>query len=317
MVRQGFVQALQTAHTTAALMRGRGGEARSKAEHAQRMADASAKEQRSITEHRIRVYAAVETANQTRELNAAKIAEVHARTNRGAELHELDKRHKTRQIERGDADLARREAAGEMERKQKIEVHTRQIAGYDNREARAVEVHALEVEYKKLLLDIRRRTAGFSDSLTQLGEPGTAMASAAAFASAQTAEGLSDQHQQAATAYRARLVEDTDLDIDENLADLAAAWEEAGPWTAALEDLAGLTEHLSVATHLEQELGVLADEPEADINSGSAIDDAINATGVTSMGSYVAAVIDPDLDSDPLDPTPSLAPQATDTGLEP
>ncbi|WP_067837287.1 hypothetical protein [Nocardia lijiangensis] len=316
VMRQGFVQALQTAHTTAALMRGRGGEARTKAEHHQRMNHATAKEQRSITEHQIRVIDSIESARQTQDLNSARVQEVRARIWRGGQLHELDTRHKIRQNARADADLARRNAAGKLEREQKTAIHQHQVDGYVSREARAVEVHDLEVEYKKLLIDIQRRAAGFSDSLTDLGDSGTAMASAAAFANAESAEGLSDQHQQAAAAYRARLAEDAGLDVDdfEALADLAAAWEQAGPWMGALDDVAGLIEQLGFATQLEHETGdvvVEAEVVDTGALDGSLTEAAVEAAGLTGVD--YDAVIDVDIESDsveiPLGPV-------TDVGVE-
>ncbi|MET8779009.1 hypothetical protein ABZV58_28735 [Nocardia sp. NPDC004654] len=315
VVRQGFVQALQTAHTTAALMRGRGGEARTKAEHLQRMNHATAKEQRSITEHHIRVVDAIESARQMGDLNTAKVEEVRARIRRDGELHELETRQKERQIERADTDLARRQSAGELEREHKTEIHQHRIDGYINRETRAVEVHQLEVEYKQLLIEIRRRAAGFSDSLTDLGDSGAGMASAAAFASAQAAERLSDQHAQAAAAYRERLAEDTDLDVDEllehDLAELAAAFEEAGPWTGSLDDLAGLTEELSYATHLEHDLGDVAAEAEVEVLDGEVVEEAVKATGVTDVDYRL--VIDAEIVIDPVEPELGPVP---DLGLD-
>ncbi|MEV0027914.1 hypothetical protein [Nocardia sp. NPDC050793] len=302
VVRQGFVQALQTAHTTAALMRGRGGESRSKAEHLQRMDHATAKEQRSTLEHWIRVRDSIESANQTRELNQAKVEEVRARIWRGGQQHELDTRHKIRQNARADADLARRNAAGKLEREHKTELHQHQVDGYINREARGVEVHELEVEYKKLLIDIRRRAAGFADSLSEQGDAGAAMGSAAAFANAHSAEGLSDQHRQAAAAYEARLAEDTDLDIDDvldhGLADLAADWEQAGPWRGALDDVAGLTEWLSVATQVEHETGGGVVEAEVVVD-GSGVEAAVEAAGLAGVD--YGAVIDVDVEIDPVE----------------
>ncbi|MEU2258111.1 hypothetical protein ABZ540_33615 [Nocardia xishanensis] len=317
VVRQGFVQALQTAHTTAALMRGRGGESRTKAEHLQRMDHGAAKEQRSITEHQIRVIDAIESARQARELNTAKVEEVRARIWRGGDLHALEKHQKQRQIERADEDLARRNRAGKLELKQNKQLHQHQIDGYVNREGRAVEVHELEVEYKKLLIDIRRRAAGFSDSLTNHGDVGAAMGSAAAFASAHSAEGLSDQHQQAAAAYRERLAEDTGLDVEDfdALADLAAAWEEAGPWRVVLDDVAELTEQLSFATQLERETGggaVEAEVVEAEVvPDGSLIEAAVEAAGLGGMD--YDAVIDVDVEIDPVESPLGPVP---DSGVE-
>lgn len=216
-VRQGFVQALQTAHTTAALMRGRGGDARSVAEHGQRMRLAETRERRSLIEHGIRVRAALEAAQQARELNTARVEEVQARTRRDGETHRMDQRVKRRQIERADADLTRRAAAGEQEYRHREEIHSAQKAAYTNRETRADELHELDKQYKELSIEIRRRAAGLTDSLTETGADGEALAATAAFAAADAAEDLSAGHAAAAAAYRERFIDDTGRDIDDLL----------------------------------------------------------------------------------------------------
>ncbi|WP_406279378.1 hypothetical protein OH799_11880 [Nocardia sp. NBC_00881] len=322
-MRNGFVQALQTSHTTAALMRGRGGEARSKAESEQRMRHAAGKERRSFIEHRLRVIDAVESAGQVRELNTAKVDEVRSRIERGGELHELEQQQKNRQMERADADLDRRDKAGKLERKHTIKIHKLQVDGYTNREARAVELHELDVEYKKLLIDIRRRAAGFSDTLTVHGESGETMASAAAFAAAKGSEGLSEQHDRDVDAYAERFVEDTGTDYTEVLDatvvgdfgdfdDLDAGVGEQARSSVAMEDIVGLTEELSFATHLAHEFADFSEEADAEPDEGAAIGEVVDAAGLSGDGLTEAMdfAVDPGPPSVPVPPVP-------DPGIEP
>lgn len=326
-MRGGFVQALQTAHTTAALMRGRGGEARSKTEFEQRVRHANDKERRSFIEHRLRVIDAVEEAGHKRAFNSARVDEVRARIERGGQAHQMEQWHKYRQIQRADSDLGRRTKAGKLERKHNI-----------NREARAVELHDLDVEYKELLIEIRRRSAGFSDTLTRQCESGEAKASAAAFAAAKGAEGLSEQHERDFDAYderfaedtgadytefvEARLVEDTGTDreiidatVVENFGDFddfdAGMGERARSWVG-IEEIVALTEELSFATHLAHEFGDLSGDTDIEPEQGAAIGEAIDATGATGDG--LTEAMDVDLDAEPLSVPLSLAP---DLGIEP
>ncbi|WP_039804465.1 hypothetical protein [Nocardia araoensis] len=293
-VRQGFVQALQTAHTTAALMRGQSGHARSKAESEQRMQHADAKEHRSSVEHWVRVRNAVEAADHARDLNTARVEEVRARIERGGEQHTLEQRQKQRQIERADADLTRRNMAGSLERRQSRELHDAKITAYKNRETRANELHELDVDYKQLLIDIRRRAAGFSDTLSAHGDTGEAMASAAAFAAAKSAEDLSPQHADEAEAFAERFTEDTGSDPPA-IIDAALVEDIDFPSSAAhrlprvaIEDVIGLTEELSLATHLTHEFADLVGEPDTVSDEASVIGNAVDATGLTGDNSTPA-----------------------------
>ncbi|MEV6338745.1 hypothetical protein AB0M12_28985 [Nocardia vinacea] len=326
-MRGGFVQALQTAHTTAALMRGRGGEARSKTEFEQRVRHANAKEWRSFFEHSLRVSDAVEEAGHKRELNAAKVDEVRARIERGGQAHDMEQWQKWRQIQRADTDLARRDKAGKLERKHET-----------NKETRAVELHKLDLEYKELLIEIRRRAAGFSDTLTAQGDSGEAKASAAAFATAKAAEGLSEQHQRDADAYDERFAEDTgsnytefveatyveDTGTDSEIIDAtivegfddfddfdAGVGEQARSWVG-IDDIVALTEELSFATHLAHEFGDLSGDADIEREQGAAIGEAIDATAAS--GDFLTEAMDVDLDAEPLSVPLSLAP---DPGIEP
>lgn len=290
-MRQGFVQALQTAHTTAALMRGRGGESRSRAESDQRIRLADAKELRSVIEHQQRVFNAGQAAGLARDLNTAKVDEVRARIERGGEMHEMEQWIKEGQAERADADLDRRNAAGELEREQNSELHEWKVDAYANRETRAAELHELDVEYKELLIESRRRAAGFSDTLSAHGESGEAMASAAAFAAAKSAEGLSEELGDEFDAYAERFVEDTgsdytdiiDADIVEDFDDLDVTVQaRSRSSSVAVEDIAGLTEELSFATHITHEFADLDGDPDPDPDAGSVIAEAVDAAGLTS-----------------------------------
>ncbi|VFA96274.1 hypothetical protein [Nocardia cyriacigeorgica] len=297
-VRQGFVQALQTAHTTAALMQRRGGETRSLAEHNQRMSNDAAREKRSLTEYQMRVFDAIEKAYQGRELHSAKVEEVRERIKRGGELHKKDLEYRKDQIERGREDLDRRNTDSFLERGRRNAVHNKQIAGYKAREERAAELHKLDVEHKNLLIKIRRRAAGFSDTLTSAGPAGEAMASAAAFATAQAASDLSDTHRDAAAAFTERFAEDTGLDpgalIDDTASD-SPHWEPNAAGAELLDNLTGLTEELSMAAHLDQGAAATNPVPTA---PGQVIDAVIAAAGADqdSVDPDPDPVADPDLD---------------------
>ncbi|WP_433678327.1 hypothetical protein [Nocardia sp. CA-119907] len=316
-MRQGFVQALQTAHTTAALMRGRGGESRSRAESEQRIRLADNKEFRSLLEHRQRVFNAGQAADLARELNTAKVDEVRARIERGGEMHEMEQWIKERQAERADADLDRRDEAGELQREQNIEIRDWKVDAYANRETRAAELHELDVEYKNLLIESRRRAAGFSDTLSAHGDSGEAMASAAAFAAAKGAEGLSEELDDDFDAYAERFVEDTgsdysdivDAEIIEDFDVTVAPQSQAS--TVEMDDIIGLTEELSFATHLTHEFADLAGDPDTDPDAGSVIGDAADAAGLT--GDALAEDMDfgPEVDL----PAPPASP-ISDLGMQ-
>ncbi|WP_280245798.1 hypothetical protein, partial [Nocardia abscessus] len=173
-MRQGFVQALQTAHTTAALMRGRGTDSRSRTEHLQRVEQADQRELRSIREHNVRVAAAIDKSTSDWRVNEARITEIKGRTTHNQEAHTLAQTETRRRIERADSDLARRNKAGDQEHTHNQQIHDKKTTAYDRREARADELHSLDVEYKKLLIGIRKRAAGFTDTLTGKGTDGEA-----------------------------------------------------------------------------------------------------------------------------------------------
>lgn len=287
-VRQGFVQALQTAHTTAGLFRSWGADSRSHTESNQRVRLADAKDFRSAIEHQGRLG----NLGMEQELIRARIAEVHARITNAAQIAEVDVRHKEGLITRADTDLERREQDGELARTQSKEVHTKRIASYTNREEREVALHDLDVEYKKLLIDIRRRAAGFTDTLHQSDQrTGRGQASAAQFAAADATRDLSPEAEAAAEAYRERLIDDTGLDVEDLFTDSDRA-DVADGWSQGLADVAGLAEDLTIAAHLHHESGVGVDDLERDyepvpevidvevVEAGEWIEAAVSATGV-------------------------------------
>ena len=265
--RQGIVQALQTAHTTAALMRGRGGDSRSRSEHDQRVAHAENREVRSQREHFVRVDTTISEAESKAAVNEARVEEIRGRITINEEAQQLSRRetdarmgrsereHSVRvdttiaeaeskvavnearieeireritindeaqqlsqreteaRMGRSDQDLARRDRLGEQQYQHNQQVHDAKIGGYEGRETRASELHELDVEYKELLIDVRRRAAGFTETLSADGDVGQTAASSAAFAAADAARDLSEDHGLDADAFEARFAEDAGLDV--------------------------------------------------------------------------------------------------------
>ncbi len=317
-VRQGFLQALQTAHTTNALFRSRGGESRSRAESEQRLANEAAKNQRSWIEHQARLG----NLGTEQQLAMVKIAEVRARIDNAAKITAVDLRHKEGQIVRAEADLARRDLDGELSRQQSSEVHAARIAGYTNREAREVTLHELDVELKELMIEIRRRAAGFTDTLHHSDErTGAAKAAAAQFAAADAARDLSPDAEAARRAYEERFTDDTGLDPEDFFTDNAA--NQPGRRPRGVDDVGGLAADLAMDAHLHHEFGYLAGylapttAPAAEaiidaeiVEDGEWIEAAVSATAVHDVDSTAA---DPGLTSGGAEPTPA---RATGTELE-
>ncbi|MEV0336923.1 hypothetical protein [Nocardia sp. NPDC050717] len=312
-VRQGFLQALQTAHTTNALFRSRGGESRSRAESDQRLAIEAAKNQRSWIEHQARLG----NLGTEQHLAMAKIDEVRARIDNAAKINDVDLRHKQGQIGRAETDLARRELDGELSRQQSSEVHAARIAGYTNREAREVQLHQLDVELKELMIEIRRRAAGFTDSLHHTDErTGTAKAAAAQFAAADATRDLSPDAEAASRAYEERFTVDTGLDTDDFFADNATNQPEHRP-RGVDDDMGGLAADLTMDANLHHEFGYLArylaptTAPAAEaiidaeiVEDGEWIEAAVSATAVHDVDHTAP---DRDLTSGGADPSPARA----------
>ncbi|WP_338760820.1 hypothetical protein V7968_32475 [Nocardia vulneris] len=349
-IRQGFVQAMQTATSTMALIRNAGGESRSRTEFAQRTAIADQREQRSAFEHQVRVWEHVQTVGQKRDLNTARIDEVNARIKNADELTKVEVRRTGRLIGRADKDFERREHAGKSEQRRKNEIHDQQISAYKNRETRESELHEIDKEYKQLLLVIRRRAAGLSDTLADtLGADAESAVSEAAFAAAAASaqDSFSDDLTDAKEAFTRRFTEDTGVDPDDVIdaaiandiavgKDLAIlepeGAEDAGeeiidadvvddpdadvPSRASrsvtVDDVVALTEELTLQAYLEGTLADLAEDEEPDIADGSVFEQALDAA--TNPGT-------PGLEAEPergfeVDITPSRT-LGPDAGVEP
>ncbi|MFE9328228.1 hypothetical protein ACIHDR_43425 [Nocardia sp. NPDC052278] len=230
-VRQGFIQAFQTGAMVGNFLQRRGGESRSVAEHLQRMEDAGARELRDRQLHwaKLQGYADRQTQGQRLfELDEqAKLDEatrketVHQRqldgyddrSRWGEALNEAEIEVKSEQIRRGNADLKRRDDESAAEQRRKNEIHQLQIDGYADRAKYAKDLYDLDVEYKKLLIDIRRRAAGFSETLsTTSGEDAATHHASVGFAAAHHTADLSEQHRTHAGAYDERFTDDTGTD---------------------------------------------------------------------------------------------------------
>ncbi|MEV0853798.1 hypothetical protein [Nocardia fluminea] len=246
----------------------------------------------------------------------AKIDEVRARIANAAQITEVDLRHKEGQITRAETDLARREQDGALSRRQSKELHTERIAGYTNREARDVELHKLDVELKELMIEIRRRAAGFTDTLHHSdARTGAGQAAAAQFAAADATRDLSSDAEAAAQAYEERFIDDTGLDPDGFFSDNGADLSDRGQQD--VRDVAGLASDLTIDAHLHHEFGYLADhldraaDPAVEtivdaeiVEAGEWIQAAVSATAVHDID---PTAFDPDLTSGGAEPSPTRA----------
>ncbi|WP_280443413.1 hypothetical protein [Nocardia brasiliensis] len=351
-IRQGFVQAMQTATSTMALIRNAGGESRSRTEFAQRTAITDQREQRSAYEHQVRVWGHIQTVGQKRDLNTARIDEVNARIKNADELTKVEVRRTGRLIGRADKDFERREHADKSEQRRKNEIHDQQISAYKNRETRASELHEIDKEYKQLLLVIRRRAAGLSDTLADtLGADAENAVSEAAFAAAaaNAHDGFSDDRTDAKEAFTRRFTEDTGVHPDDLIdaaivddtavgKDLAilepervqAAGEEIidadvvddpdpdadtsapAARSVTVDDVVALTEELTLQAYLEDTLAGLAEDEEPDIADGSVFEQALDAATDPGTPGLEA---EPELDFEvEMPPSRTLGP---DVGVEP
>lgn len=293
-MRQGFIQALQTAQMTAGLMRNRSGESRSRAESDQRRAHADAKDHRSTVEHQVRVFDTVTAAEERAALNTAKVREVEARITNAANMATAEVDQKSQQNQRAEKDFERRERIGRQEAQQSDDLHRARIDSYANRESRETALHELDVEYKKLRVQILRRNAGFTETLAEERGPETARttASSAAFAAAD-ATGTSGNTEDA-EAFRERFVADTgsppprapdpaDRVVAEALADQLHAM------TRIVEDLT----RESVVRDEILELGAdaiveVTEERSPGTAPGTVIDSAVQATRIAHSDPTVA-----------------------------
>ncbi|MFI6041946.1 hypothetical protein ACIA8C_09945 [Nocardia sp. NPDC051321] len=312
-MRQSTMQAMQTAAMVSGLFARRAGDARSVTEHLQRMRVGDSKEARAALEHRLRVEKMLATVPQEIALNDAKITEVKQRTANANTAH-------TEAQRRADEDLDRRTKGGDLERKHKKALHK------------------LEIEDKRLQIQIRRRAAGLSDTLTDPGgKAGATGASTAAHAAARASKGLSEENAVAADAFDRRFTEDTGVDPDhfidatavpdaevpaqdvidaeivENFEPATTAEHGSVPPRVFVADVTGLTEALTVLTHLEHEFpeaGGDSAQPSAD---GTGLEAAV--ADAQPVHASASADADPGLDfgfDPPLEltatPDPELGP---------
>lgn len=314
-VRTGFVQAMQTAAMTMNLLQRRGAESRSTAEFERRAEGSEVRLQQNREIHDLKAAGYQTRASHESELHTLETDFKARQIERAEELHVLERRIKERIIERGDADLDRRAADSAAERANKDDLHHLQRQNLINRGAWEQQRHDLDVEYKTLLLDIRRRAAGFTETLnSQAPDQAAGMRSAAAYAAAHGTADLSDTHQSHADAFDERLAEDTGMSAADIL---DTGPEDLGPRPgknlAVWQATRGLTEEINfwiVVDHAaHSETGTAATEA----LDSSAIDAAID----------LADVIDAEVVEDP-GIAPIVTPQATagpvsapDQGLEP
>lgn len=307
-IRTGFIQSMQTAAMMSNLLQRRGGEARSREEFDQRLRHSEAKEHRSLVEHQLRWHTGMDNARDEHALNRARLIEVQDRNSRAEDLFDLEVRFKNAQYQRAETNQRSREETDRVERDQSRELHEARMEGYRRRETHDTTLHNLEVEFKKLLIDIRRRAAGFTETLAAAGDTGTAAASAAGFAAATGAAGLSDLHAGHVAAYRQRFTEDTGLDPsdlqdetgmsedpvkgveadDLDITDIEMTGADTGPIGAGrvvgdvdLGDVFALTEELTAATHLEHLAAGLG--PESMTGESASMDDVLDAAGLSDL----------------------------------
>ncbi|MFB7718225.1 hypothetical protein [Nocardia sp. NPDC056100] len=211
-LRTGFVQAMQTAAMTMNLLQRRGAESRSKTEFAHRMDEAEVRTRNNAEVHELKVAGYQSRQRHETELHQLERHFKLRQIDRVEELHDLERQIKRRVLERGDADLDRRVADSSAERANKDEIHRLQRRNLLNRGDWEKERHDLDVEYKQLLIDIRRRAAGFSETLAgHHRDDAAAMRAAAAYAAAASTADLSDEHRSHADAFAERLNQDADL----------------------------------------------------------------------------------------------------------
>ncbi|MFD4429813.1 hypothetical protein [Nocardia sp. NPDC058497] len=293
-MRQGFIQALQTAQMTAGLMRNRSGESRSQAESDQRIAHADAKEQRSKLEHQVRVLDTVAAADERATLNAAKVREVEARITNAENIAKAEVDHKAHQNQRAENDFQRRERAGQQEAQQSKDLHRARIDSYTHREDREAKLHDLDVELKQLRIEILRRNAGFTETLAEECGPNMARTTASAVAFAAADATATSANAEDAEAFRERFVADTgdqppappdpaDRVVIDALAD------QLQTMTRIVEDLT----RESVVRGEILELGAdsivdVAEELSPSAAPGTVIDSAVQATGAADSDPAVA-----------------------------
>ncbi|MFC9432448.1 hypothetical protein [Nocardia sp. NPDC057030] len=315
-MQQSFMQAMQTAAMVSGLFGRRAGEARSQTEFLQRMRVGESREQRSAFEHWLRVQKNLAINPLEVALAQAKIDEVEQRI----EGHKEELRATTAKIDRADKDLKRREKADKLARSHKNELHN------------------LDKEYKNLLIQIRRRAAGLTDTLTgHSGKDGVAGASSAAYAAAQASAGLSEENAEAGQAFDRRFAEDTGVDPDDFIDaavvpdsevpvedvidaeivedfDPAAGAEQPGAASRVfVVDVTGLAETLTVLSYLDHDFASAGGTSAAPLADGIRFEAAVADAGLLHTDSTVERDPGPGIDFGPplaqlAAPDPELGP---------
>jgi len=216
-VRTGFIQAMQTAAMTMNLVRSHGAEGRSVTEFNSRQTAASAEQTRKAAVHDLQLQGYRDRAENAKALHDVEldiklarrdhdVAEAARRETASANAEKRWDKLNGLQIQGHRADRNRKDA-----------IHTHQLRGYETRAAQAAHLHSLEVELKKLRIQSVRRAQGFTETLTTHSDRDTynTTTSAAAWAGAQSAADLSDEHQMHAEAYGERYREDTGNDPED------------------------------------------------------------------------------------------------------
>ncbi|MGF6885948.1 hypothetical protein ABIA39_007539 [Nocardia sp. GAS34] len=310
-VRTGFIQAMQTSAMVMNLMQRRGAERRSVAEFTVRQEDRAAEQGRKTEIH---------TLQQQGYLD---------RSDQGKELHDLDVKIKQARLDHDAAEAVRRRTASEnaeqrwdklnrlqvrglrAEHNRQDAIHKLKVQGYQARAAQGRHLHSLDVQYKKLLIDARRRSAGFTETLAEYGQDTyNTTTSVAAWASAQSAADLSDEHRTHADAYADRYAEDTGNDPREVIDAVVVPLDEFGStgesdWSPMVFEAAdGLAHELAYGIYGEY-LHEFSDPgiDEGRTETGTQISDAVDAVSVSG--------ISPELDMGPQPQPPSYEPSAT------
>lgn len=321
-VRTGFVQAMQTAAMTMNLLQRRGSEARSLAEFDRRTGESEARIRQDSQVHSLKVAGYQSRHENTQELHELERHYKTRQIERAEELYELERRIKQAVLDRGDADLVRRTDDTAADRLNKDDIHRVQRQNLIDRAGWEKQRHDLDVEYKTLLIEIRRRAAGFTETLGGSSDGhASAMRSAAAYAAAKSAAGLSDQHRGRADAFEERLAEDAGADgvgvvrttVDDDPVMVDSVRDLAEELTfdiyvshfgdVVLPELGpGIPTDIVDAEIVEIDEGVIGAE------GASAIDAAIVATGVLDT-------LDSEIDDSPADAT-QLEHHRPDAGVE-
>ncbi|MBF6331817.1 hypothetical protein [Nocardia transvalensis] len=315
-VRTGFIQAMQTTAMTMNLLQRRGAESRSIAEFQQRQADRASEQRRNGEIHELQAQGYRDRAEKAQQLHDLEVKIKQARL-------AYDERSDARREAEHTANEARRnkihgyQVQGyRAERIRKDAIHAQQMDGYTTRKAQAAHLHNLDAEYKKLLIDGRRRAMGFTETLADISDPGLASAatSAAAWAAARSTADLSDDHQTYSDAYSERYAEDTGEDPTELIGTSVDEhhqydYDTENSWPASMsEAMAGVAEELTFDIYAGQ-LHDPDNDSEPVIWDGTEMGAAIEAAGLTGA-------VPESFPTGPVPETPGSV-ASLDTGIEP